>query len=114
MSRIVDDDPPIKTHAANQAYRDNWDRIFGEPEPERFVTVDHFCATCEALVADPDVHLAQGHALLNTTTNEVLCTRADEPACDGFYDDGVMPTRCQNREGCGRTGCPANDFGSTP
>lgn len=33
--------------------------------------------------------------------------------CDGFYDDGVMSTRCQNREGCGRKGCPAEDFGVT-
>lgn len=32
--RTVDDDPPIKTRAATQAYRDNWDRIFGEKEPE--------------------------------------------------------------------------------
>ncbi len=30
MSRIVDDDPPIKTGAASQAYRDNFDRIFAE------------------------------------------------------------------------------------
>lgn len=34
-------------------------------------------------------------------------------ACTGFYDDGVMPTRCQNREGCGLAGCPAADFGNT-
>lgn len=25
-----EDDEPIKTHAANKAYRDNWDRMFGE------------------------------------------------------------------------------------
>lgn len=36
MSRIVDDDPPIKTGAATQAYRDNYDRIFGEPEEMTF------------------------------------------------------------------------------
>lgn len=29
MTRIVDDDPPIKSKT-NQAYRDNWDRVFGE------------------------------------------------------------------------------------
>ena len=35
MSRIVDDDPPVKTGASNQAYRDNYDRIFGEkPDPQ--------------------------------------------------------------------------------
>lgn len=34
MSRIVDDEPPIKTHPANKAYRDNYDRIFGaKPSP---------------------------------------------------------------------------------
>ena len=32
MARIVDDDPPIRTHPASQEYRDNWDRIFGGPE----------------------------------------------------------------------------------
>ncbi len=32
MARIVDDEPPIKTHPANNAYRENYDRIFGEPE----------------------------------------------------------------------------------
>lgn len=30
MSRIVDDEPPIKTHPASQAYRDNWERMFGK------------------------------------------------------------------------------------
>jgi hypothetical protein len=30
MSRIIDDDPPIKTRPANKAYRDNYDRIFRE------------------------------------------------------------------------------------
>lgn len=25
--------------------------------------------------------------------------------CDGYYDDGVMPTRCTAQEGCGRDGC---------
>lgn len=34
MSRVVDDDPPIKTHAATDAYRDNWERIFGEKKTE--------------------------------------------------------------------------------
>jgi hypothetical protein len=34
MTRFVDDDPPIKTHPASKEYRDNWDRIFGEKEPE--------------------------------------------------------------------------------
>lgn len=30
MSRIIDDDPPIKTGVASDAYRANYDRIFGE------------------------------------------------------------------------------------
>jgi hypothetical protein len=32
MAHMVDDDPPIKTGAASKAYRDNFDRIFGEEE----------------------------------------------------------------------------------
>lgn len=32
MPHMVDDDPPIKTGAASTAYRDNWERIFGEEE----------------------------------------------------------------------------------
>lgn len=34
MSHFEDDDPPIKSHPASKEYRDNWDRIFGEKEPE--------------------------------------------------------------------------------
>lgn len=48
---------------------------------------------------------------------EIYCERRldfEYERCNGFYDDGVMPTRCQNREGCGRVGCPAADFGVTP
>ncbi len=33
MSHMYDEDPPIKSKT-NQAYRDNFDRIFGEKEPE--------------------------------------------------------------------------------
>jgi hypothetical protein len=32
MAHMVDDDPPIKTGAASKAYRDNFDRIFGEED----------------------------------------------------------------------------------
>jgi predicted RNase H-like HicB family nuclease len=32
MSRFVDDEPPIKSHPANKAYRDNFDDIFGPKE----------------------------------------------------------------------------------
>lgn len=42
VSRIVDDEPPIKTHPANQAYRDNWDRIFG-PKDEPELTTECGC-----------------------------------------------------------------------
>jgi hypothetical protein len=34
MTRIVDDDPPIKTHPASKEYRDGWERMFGEKCPE--------------------------------------------------------------------------------
>ncbi len=40
---MVDDDPPIKTGVASKAYRDNFDRIFGEPEPT------YPCAECGKL-----------------------------------------------------------------
>lgn len=63
MSHIVDDDPPIKTHAASQAYRDNWDRMFGQPEEPVVITIDHRCETCRALVPDPETHAAQGHTV---------------------------------------------------
>jgi hypothetical protein len=55
MSRIVDDDPPIKSHVANRAYRDNFDRIFGEPAPAEDtydfhepipMRVETFCGIC--------------------------------------------------------------------
>lgn len=35
---------------------------------------------------------------------------AAEPRCDGSYDDGVMPTRCDAGGGCGRVGCPSTPF----
>jgi hypothetical protein len=38
MSRIVDDEPPIKTGVASQAYKDGWERIFGEKETLACVT----------------------------------------------------------------------------
>ncbi len=34
MSHIEDDEPPIKTGVTSNAYRDNWDRIFGEKAPK--------------------------------------------------------------------------------
>ncbi len=37
----------------------------------------------------------------------VECTPFGAAPCSGFYDDGVMPTPCTGREGCGRNGCPA-------
>lgn len=47
MSRIVDDDPPIKTHPANQAYRDNWEATFGEPEePAGKDPMPYGCGVC--------------------------------------------------------------------
>lgn len=35
MSRIIDEDVvgPIKTHVATDAYREGWDRVFGEKSP---------------------------------------------------------------------------------
>jgi len=40
MSRIVDDEPPIKSHPASKEYRANYDRTFGRElraTPEDFV-----------------------------------------------------------------------------
>lgn len=58
MSYTVDDDPPIKTGPANKAYRDNWERIFGdgskEPDPDEIeakLTIqppDEPCDVCGA------------------------------------------------------------------
>jgi hypothetical protein len=58
MPRIVDDEPPIKSHPASKDYRENWDRIFGDasgssqdvearqvaPVPEAFA--GPFCCGC--------------------------------------------------------------------
>ena len=100
MPRYVDEDV-IRNKPVSKEYRDNWDRVFGDPEPERFVEIKHFCKECDALVPDPENHRHDA-----STTEQTA-------ACNGYYDDGIMPTACENREGCGRTGCPAADFGYT-
>lgn len=66
MSRMVDDDDPIKTRAASKEYRDNWDRTFGEKEDPRVAagpnvvvgeapTIVYSCPACcdTGCVADP-------------------------------------------------------------
>jgi hypothetical protein len=63
MSRIVDDDGdvPIKTKAASQAYRENWDRIFGgsnaaqkfnEADAETDRRADESCAANDGDTSD--------------------------------------------------------------
>jgi hypothetical protein len=57
MSRIVDDEPPIKTHPANQAYRDNYDRIFGKKAEHVDGCIVPNCPGCDdghPEAADPD------------------------------------------------------------
>ena len=34
MRHTIDDEPPIKTGVSTQAYKDGWERTFGEKEPE--------------------------------------------------------------------------------
>ncbi len=49
MPRIVDDEPPIKTHPASDEYRENWDRIFGDgPQEIADDEDDSVCALCES------------------------------------------------------------------
>ncbi len=33
MNRIIDEDVVIVSHVVSEAYRDGWERCFGEPEP---------------------------------------------------------------------------------
>lgn len=63
MSHIVDDEPPIKSHPANQAYRDNYDRIFGKKDEcecphqdanEPASMHDASCPAKSSAAADPD------------------------------------------------------------
>lgn len=49
----------------------------------------------------------------NENYDRIFGEKTEPKKCTGYYDDGVMPTSCQNREGCGLKGCPAADFGNT-
>lgn len=59
MSHFEDDDPPIKSHPASKEYRENFDRIFGEPDLiDRDVTrAPDSCGVCGAT----DHERVEGH-----------------------------------------------------
>lgn len=79
MSHIVDDEPPIKTHPANQAYRDNWDRIFGTKEPEKFD--GPFCIGCGVgLEVDPKACCCED-CYRHDAACAKLCTEGAECDC---------------------------------
>lgn len=91
-------------------YADNYDRIFGEPEPcrKRPGTEDiAHTDDCDGIECKVKLY-----------ANLIVPPEAQigplEKVCTGYYDDGIGPTACENREGCGLPGCPANDFGFTP
>lgn len=69
MSRIVDDEPPIKSHPASKEYRDNWEVTFGEPA--------RGCAECSGTgcVIDPDVDPAAVHTEGDLLKNCPHCNR---------------------------------------
>lgn len=53
MAHFEDDDPPIKTGASTKAFRDGWDRIFGEEEKSD-VTENAMREALEKSVRDPE------------------------------------------------------------
>ena len=85
MSRIVDDEPPIKSHVANRAFRDNYDRIFGEPAVD--VPSDALCEqiekACDALDADAIECRLTSYAnlIVPAYAGVIKCCTCDEPAC---------------------------------
>lgn len=93
------------TKESQRAYRDNYDRIFRSEKD-----------TIEEAMRELTNECGCDGATIRNATFPIDEEPHDEQlrACDGHYDDGITETRCQNREGCGRTGCPAADFGVTP
>lgn len=69
VAHFVDDDPPIKTHPASQAYRDNYDRIFRqEPEPLECTELEHPSARVEGCPSNEC-------EIRNTCTGHLNCPR---------------------------------------
>lgn len=63
MSRMEDDDPPIKSHPASKEYRSNWEATFGEKTERRAQERPEECSTCGAKGAAPcddEIHEATG------------------------------------------------------
>ena len=58
MSRIEDDEPPIKTGVTSNAYRENWDRIFGEKEPKPLPAT---CEKCARAIDDININWNAPH-----------------------------------------------------
>ena len=103
MSHIEDDEPPIKTGVTSNAYRDNWERVFGEARK----------CTPDELAVDPTRDTDAIECTLRSYANLIVPLEAQigplEKVCEGSYDDGIADgnlTACSNREGCGLPGCP--------
>lgn len=112
-------------------YAEGWERTFGEKPEPCFVcgATDHerievFGGTVQGCPQVPDNVLlaAPGTDAIECKLNSYANYIVQGPAvsipvdkiCEGSYDDGFGSTTCDNREGCGLPGCPANDFGVTP
>lgn len=94
---------------ARRKYNENYDRIFGEKQEPKHVdegAIEHG----EGDEIKMRLKMYTTQPVVNAVA-QIDCS--DKECCTGFYDDGVGPTACQNRDGCGLVGCPANDFGNT-
>jgi hypothetical protein len=65
---------------AHRKYLENYDKIFrSEPEPPapepepRVVEIDHFCATCDALIPPPENGDHEGHAFVKINAKCATC-----------------------------------------
>lgn len=78
MSNTYDEDPPIKTGPASQAYLDNWDRIFGEKPDDLVEVVEEYHIGKDGDVSEPTFTVSQPPRDPNCTSSECeirnLCT----------------------------------------
>ena len=86
MPRIVDDDPPIKTHPATQAYRDNWDRVFGTEHVVDCIVPD--CPGCD----DGSPERAERYACSTCCDTGAVVDTARDPST--IETEGDMLTYC--------------------
>ncbi len=85
MTRIVDDDPPIKTGVSSKEYRDNWDRIFGDASGSSHDVEARRVAPAPDAFADPDeIDIA-----LKSYADLIVPLGAHEPDCESLCTDGA-------------------------